>query len=68
MLSGSGHCLDTHPILFFNCFGDSTEPVDFPILKFDLCVDINDAPDTPRGYAKVFTHIIKPSRENKMAP
>lgn len=44
MLSGSGHCLDTHLILFFNCFGDSTEPVDFPILKFGLCVDINVCP------------------------
>lgn len=67
MLSGSGHSLDTHPVSFFNCFGDSTEPVGFSIPKFGLCVDINDVLDTPRGYAKFFTHITKLSRESKMA-
>lgn len=65
MLHDSGHCIDTNPVLFFTCFGDSTKPVDFPVPKFSLCFDINDVPNTLGGYVKVFTHITELSRENK---
>lgn len=65
MLHDSSHCIDTNPVLFFTCFGDSTKPVDFPVPKFSLCFDINDVPNTPGGYVKVFTHITELSRENK---
>ena len=58
MLSGSGHGLDTHSALFFNFFRDAIETVDFPIPKFALGVNIDDAPDTLRGYTEIIIHLI----------